>query len=308
MKKGFHILEDFFELEKTVWEKSSVYKTQSSFDCIEFGFSHIEMNYKIGGIQYKNNPNRVWFSNMDLKNEFGIDTEKDSKTTRNVFLFRFNKIKVYDIISSMDLDKISRVKFNKPKSSSQKLISFTDTFDEKTSLDLRKILSNLIDLFFQNKSLLRDRLINLKTEELFIIVLQSSLNNLLSSFVSNYRVSHPFSHLIYKINNQLYKNWSVSDLATLCNMSEPSIYRYFQKNFGTTPNKYIWTKKLEKSQYLLRTSPHMNISEIGYAIGIQRPAYFTRVFKQMTGYTPNQYRKSLTTETPTDPKKTILEF
>lgn len=36
--------------------------------------------------------------------------------------------------------------------------------------------------------------------------------------------------------------------------------------------------------------PSNSISQIAYCLGFQYPQHFTRVFKKLTGYTPNEYR------------------
>ena len=64
----------------------------------------------------------------------------------------------------------------------------------------------------------------------------------------------------------------------------------FKKQFGTTPNKYLTTKRIENAIILL-TEHKISISEISDMCGFGDVYYFSKVFKAETGYTPGKYKK-----------------
>lgn len=59
---------------------------------------------------------------------------------------------------------------------------------------------------------------------------------------------------------------------------------------GCSPSEYIRVIRMKKAAELLVTTED-NVAEIGYKIGINDPAYFSRCFKQTFGKSPLQYRK-----------------
>ena len=59
---------------------------------------------------------------------------------------------------------------------------------------------------------------------------------------------------------------------------------------GCSPNEYVRILRLKKAAELLITS-ELNISEIGYKVGIDDPYYFSKCFKNLFGKSPSQYRK-----------------
>lgn len=62
-----------------------------------------------------------------------------------------------------------------------------------------------------------------------------------------------------------------------------------KKETGKTAQEYIHLKVMEIAKNLV-LNPDKNISEIAYELGFQYPQHFSRLFKRLTGYAPNEYR------------------
>jgi len=62
-----------------------------------------------------------------------------------------------------------------------------------------------------------------------------------------------------------------------------------KKKTGKTAQEYIQLKviSIAKDRIL---STEESVSEIAYSLGFKYPQHFTRAFKKITGYTPNDYR------------------
>ena len=71
------------------------------------------------------------------------------------------------------------------------------------------------------------------------------------------------------IQQNLFEDLNLEDLAFLTNLSLSSFKRKFASTYQTTPNKYIVTKRLEKAQNLLKTS-ELGVAEIAYEELIRR--------------------------------------
>ena len=67
--------------------------------------------------------------------------------------------------------------------------------------------------------------------------------------------------------------------------------KLFKNHTGVGISEYISNIKLEKAMYLLRDTD-MNLQDIVIEIGNTDVSGFVRSFKQKTGMTPGQYRKT----------------
>lgn len=91
------------------------------------------------------------------------------------------------------------------------------------------------------------------------------------------------------INQHLNKDINTEELAGVACLTKPYLIRLFKRNFNTTPLQYINKKKMEKAQVLLITED-MSVKELAYTLGYNDHSYFCRLFKKLTGNTPQEYR------------------
>jgi YesN/AraC family two-component response regulator len=68
------------------------------------------------------------------------------------------------------------------------------------------------------------------------------------------------------------------------------ISRLFKKKTGVTMNKYITDKKVELAKMLIVENDKLSFREIASMCGYADAKYFSRVFKNETGFTPSEYR------------------
>lgn len=62
-----------------------------------------------------------------------------------------------------------------------------------------------------------------------------------------------------------------------------------KKELGKTAQEYIQLYVIGRAKELIAEN-EMNVSEIAYELGFKYPHHLTRVFKKVTGMTPNEYR------------------
>ncbi|MDO4160348.1 MAG: AraC family transcriptional regulator [Prevotellaceae bacterium] len=95
----------------------------------------------------------------------------------------------------------------------------------------------------------------------------------------------------YYNTNALHKNGmpNVRYFADKMNMTPNYFGDMIKKSLGVSPLQYIqeYVISLAKQQLLASKS---SISEIAYGLGFEYPQYFTRLFKKITGQTPNEFR------------------
>lgn len=87
-----------------------------------------------------------------------------------------------------------------------------------------------------------------------------------------------------------------SSLASLCGISEVYLRKLFAEAYGLSPVDYINALKIERAKDLLRESAQKDkkefrVGEIARLCGFTDVFYFTRLFKNTTGFTPSEYIK-----------------
>lgn len=85
------------------------------------------------------------------------------------------------------------------------------------------------------------------------------------------------------------------DIPFMCQeigMSRTALQRKFKALTNLTPNDFIVQHKLKKAADMLLQEPNLQISEIADKLGFGSAKYFSRLFKELFGSSPAEYRKS----------------
>lgn len=93
------------------------------------------------------------------------------------------------------------------------------------------------------------------------------------------------------IRNNIHGELRISELADASGMSESTFRREFHRYAGISPKQYILECKLHKAKQMLRAGDY-SIKEICNILGFYDDAYFSKLFKKATGFTPMQYAQS----------------
>ena len=92
------------------------------------------------------------------------------------------------------------------------------------------------------------------------------------------------------ISNQNMNNaWLAIQMA----VSVRTLYRTIEKLTGTSPSLYIREIKMQKAKEMLESGQYAKVNEVVQAVGYQKAEYFTQLFKQTFGITPNTILKRL---------------
>jgi AraC family transcriptional regulator, transcriptional activator of pobA len=82
---------------------------------------------------------------------------------------------------------------------------------------------------------------------------------------------------------------SVASCASELNLSPGYFGDLIKKETGKTAQEYIQSKLIDVAKEKI-SEQSKSVSEIAYELGFKYPQHFTRLFKQKTGHTPNEYR------------------
>ncbi len=84
-------------------------------------------------------------------------------------------------------------------------------------------------------------------------------------------------------------DYNVDQLSKDLYMSHSQLHRKLDALIGIAPSRYIRTLRMNKAKELLLDQKH-SITKIAFDCGYTTPSYFTRVFKQEFGITPQEWR------------------
>lgn len=87
------------------------------------------------------------------------------------------------------------------------------------------------------------------------------------------------------------ESFSVKKLSKMMNMEYVTFYRKFKAITSENAKKTIQDKRIGKAKYLLLNEPSKRIREIAFEVGFSDPGYFAKVFKEVEGLTPKQFRE-----------------
>jgi len=103
---------------------------------------------------------------------------------------------------------------------------------------------------------------------------------------------HLVNSAINYIRNNYGNNISLSEVAQHIFISPTYLSKIFSSEMQETFSQYLLSYRISRAKELLR-STHDKVYEIALQVGYNDTAHFSKLFKQYTGQTPNQYRNRM---------------
>ncbi len=107
--------------------------------------------------------------------------------------------------------------------------------------------------------------------------------------------SHPVPAKVEQLRELLdtgvNKNLKITEYCRMLGYSTEALTRQFSHAYNISPGKYLQLVKLRIACKLLRRN-RQSIKEIAFACGFGSQNYFCRLFRQIIGVTPGEYRKN----------------
>lgn len=149
-----------------------------------------------------------------------------------------------------------------------------------------------LDTFFSSMTLLFDRqqspdrsLIELKFRELVLIIADDTRNTELLSYFNTLMCKPQSVSLCQVMEDNFCYNLKLEEFARLSNRSLSAFKRDFQKQFNTTPGKWLLEKRLNYAMHLI-SNEGKTVSEAGFESGFENISHFSRAFKNHFGVAP----------------------
>lgn len=84
---------------------------------------------------------------------------------------------------------------------------------------------------------------------------------------------------------------SIQDVAQACDLSRGYFIRAFRQTTGMTPYQWLLSERINRARELLRVS-NAPLAEVAIACGFADQSHFTRVFSNIVGVTPGNWRRN----------------
>jgi len=85
-------------------------------------------------------------------------------------------------------------------------------------------------------------------------------------------------------------SFSAASFSKALHMSRMQLHRKLKALTGLTTTEFIRSQRLKLAQQILKNSD-INVSEVGYSVGFNDHAYFTKCFKEAYQHTPSEFAK-----------------
>ncbi len=105
---------------------------------------------------------------------------------------------------------------------------------------------------------------------------------------ANKKISLIHEYLLVNYRNEVH----LATLASLVNMVEGSLCRFFKERVGCTPFEYLNRIKVDFACKFLMDE-NLSITEVAFESGFNNLSHFNKQFKRNTGMTPSGYKKQL---------------
>lgn len=239
----------------------------------------------------EDNPDIVGYLKACYHNHFSIDVARDGKEGYQLAIKEIPDVIISDIMMpGMDGFELCKELKEDFRTSHIPIILLTAKADISSRIEGLETGADayIVKPFNQRELLVRmQKLLELRRK---LFRRYSSGNNL---EVSNDPVIRKEDKFMKKINEIILKNlgdelFNIQILCREIGMSKSQLYRKFNALTNLSAAKYIRTLRMEKAKELLQTTS-MNITEVGYEVGLKSVSVFSKVFKEEFGCSPTDF-------------------
>lgn len=106
-------------------------------------------------------------------------------------------------------------------------------------------------------------------------------------------VSSKISKAREYIENNFKKQISLKEIAENVGFSREHFSRIFKVEMRENFIDYLNKRRIEEAKKYIRKDPRVKVIDIYKQVGFTNQPHFTKIFKKVTGYTPNEYKKQI---------------
>ncbi|MBD5139208.1 MAG: helix-turn-helix transcriptional regulator [Ruminococcus sp.] len=143
--------------------------------------------------------------------------------------------------------------------------------------------------------LISDAFCRTGTEKICACLITAMLEEIMDVLNQPHMQSTHFSNLV-ALRKDIYahpeQDWTIRKMAGIIHVSEPYFQELYKKAFEISCGTDIIYSRIESAKILL-TGTLLTASEIAIKCGYNSSVHFSRQFKQITGYSPVEYRRKM---------------
>lgn len=94
------------------------------------------------------------------------------------------------------------------------------------------------------------------------------------------------------VDQNFHRHIALEEVAAKINMTVPAFCRYFRKLTNKTFTQFANEYRIAHACRML-SDEHLSISAVSYESGFNNLSHFNKLFRQITGFNPRDYRRSL---------------
>lgn len=248
---------------------------KEAYNC--YNEAKYALQYKI----FKGRGKRIYY--RDVRPTFESVETKEMLVAFSVNLNLKNYMKCKELLQ-MCKDEISL-----------KYISFEkyiDTFKDILTQTARHLSKNNIDFedIFMEDSIPYEKIEQFETPDELIKWLVGMLDEI-SEINMEEQIScrNEVKKVIEYINKNYSKSITLNEAAEYAQISYAYLSQLFKQQTGKSFVDYLNEVRIKNAKNLLNESA-MKVYEVAFNVGFKDPNYFIRVFKNITGMTPNEYK------------------
>jgi AraC-like DNA-binding protein len=151
---------------------------------------------------------------------------------------------------------------------------------------------NLMMTYFESNLDPDEKLLEFKFKELVLTIADNPANNELRSFFCSLLQAPQNVALTRVMEDNFCFNLSLKEFATLSSRSLSAFKRDFEKQYNTTPGKWLMEKRLHHAKHLL-THQGKTVSEAAFECGFEDRSHFSRAFRKHFGESPINVKQEL---------------
>jgi AraC-like DNA-binding protein len=111
-------------------------------------------------------------------------------------------------------------------------------------------------------------------------------------FAQPHQADQRLWRLWQKVETDLSRPWSLSDLAAIAHMSEEHLRRLCRREIGRSPRRQLTYLRLQRAMHLLSVTDD-KVEVIAREVGFESAFTFSNTFKKWIGWRPSEHRRRL---------------
>jgi AraC family transcriptional regulator len=92
------------------------------------------------------------------------------------------------------------------------------------------------------------------------------------------------------VHAEMEGDLSLGELADAAGLSIAHFSEMFRESTGQSPHQFVLHRKVDRAKEMLRAA-EMRVLDVAVACGFKTQQHFARVFRQLCGASPTEYRR-----------------